>query len=732
MSTKSEQIDQESEVGTLQEQTLFNSVQLGNPKDILMNTEAPSKQVFSKWMIALLAYQSFGVVYGDLGTSPLYTLSSTFSSTPDKYQIIGAVSIVIWSLTLVVSVKYCVFVMSADDNGEGGTFALYSLLSRYARISWNSPHAFTRAGLNRHPTGDIRSINRSFRQWLEQSLALRHIIHLLSVLGVCLVLADGVLTPAQTVLGAIQGLRLAAPSISDAATTGISEVILIAIFAAQPFGTSKIAFTFAPIVVIWLALNLGMGITNVIRYDASIFQAFSPYWIYHFFAQNGRAGWEMMGGTLLAITGVEAMFADLGHFSATSIRIAWLCFAYPCLLMAYIGQGALLIADETGTAWKNAFYAAVPNEIYWLVFVWAILAAIVASQAMISACFSILKQAMMLSNFPNLEIKHTSKKHLGQIYIPVANWLLMIGTVCVAAGFKDTVALGNAYGACITMVLFITTLLMTLTTIIVWRWNVVFSLLFLCFFGLIDGAYLTATLRKVPEGAWFTVALALALAVIMMIWKYGMLQQWAYEAGMRTDMRKNEILSPAEFLVSEKGHSTLAGLLIVFDPIGSSDTPPSFQRFLDTVDALPAAVIFCHIRKVNMPSVPEDERLIVFRTPSSDHHPIYRIILRQGFNDLPGPAMDLGTYLSDKLITVLQNQPSPSSEHIKAVTEARTRQIMYLTNAIHIKTHPRTFFLKRALLSIYSRLKLNTMENRQELYGVSLDKTIQLSEVYEF
>ncbi|CDH49545.1 potassium transporter [Lichtheimia corymbifera JMRC:FSU:9682] len=713
--------DQESGIEDAKERTMYNSIQDTNPKDVLINTDAPSRPVFSKLKILFLAYQSIGVIYGDLGTSPLYTFSGTFTSTPDREDVLGALSMIIWTLTLVVCVKYCGFVLSADDNGEGGTFALYSLLSRYANITWNNPNAVSRAGFNRYPTGDIKNVNRSVRTWIEDSIFLRHLINLLAIVGVCMVIADGILTPAQTVLGAVQGLRIQAPGITDAMRTGITEVILIFIFLVQPFGTTKIAVSFAPIVSIWLLLNLACGIYNCIYYDATVFQAFSPYWIYRWFAKHGADGWKMMGGTLLSITGVEALYADLGHFDPTAVRISWLLFAYPCILMAYIGQSAYLVMDTTGEAWSNSFYASVPPQAFWFAFIMGLLAAIVASQAMISACFSILSQAMTLSCFPQLKVVHTSRHYQGQVYIPMANYLLMIGTVAVAGGFQNTTSLGNAYGACVIATAFVTTILMTLLSIIVWRWNVVFALVFLVFFGIIDGAYLTSALRKVPDGAWFTVVLGAVLAMVMGIWRYGSLCQWDFEDILKKNLRKARLVEdtnkPLDTLSTKSFAQKSDMLMVVFDPAGF-DLPSAFEHMHSTLKVEPSVVIFCHVRRVNTAMVQPEERFIVFREPTRPL--MYRVILRQGYKDLlPETEEELGILLSGHIINLVE-----SLDEAGAIANARDNQITYLSSTSHIVAKPGSFFLKRAFIELYAWLKRNTMENQQALYSVPMNKSV--------
>lgn len=377
------------------------------------------------------------MIYGDIGTSPLYVYSSTFTSQPTWDDLVGALSIIIWSLTLIVTLKYTFIVLRADDDGQGGTFALYSLLARFARITRDDPQINGGLQSERHNTGDLGPAGRGFRGFLERSGIAKFILKLIGLLGVSLVLADGILTPAQSVLGAIQGITVADPTLTRSAIVGISCAILVALFAIQPFGTSKLGTSFSPIVVVWLLFNLSCGIYNLVKYDHSVLKAFSPYFAGAYLVRNGHQGWKSLGGLLLAFTGVEALFADLGAFSRRAIQLSWLCLAYPCLLIAYIGQAAFISTDAAGTAYTNPFFNTVPPGSFYFAMVISVLAAIVASQAMITSSFQLLTQVMRLSYFPHIKTVHTSSKFHEQVYMPLANWLLMIGTVVVTAVYNN-------------------------------------------------------------------------------------------------------------------------------------------------------------------------------------------------------------------------------------------------------------------------------------------------------
>lgn len=384
-----------------------------------------------------MSFQATGVIYGDIGTSPLYVYSSTFSTQPSWNDLGGALSIIIWSLTLIVTVKYCFIVLQADDDGQGGTFALYSLLTRYTHIAHRDPKEATGIQMERYRTNDLKTGGKSLRWFLEHSKVSQFILQFIGVLGVSMVMADGVLTPAQSVLGAIQGIKVANPNLGTSAIVGISCAILAILFLIQPLGTSKIGTSFAPIVSVWLLFNLCSGIYNLAVHDYTVLKAFSPHFAFIYLVRNGHEGWKTLGGLLLAFTGVEALFADLGAFSKRAVQVSWLYLTYPCLLLAYTGQAAFISRDETQTAFTNPFFNTVPPGSFYFSLVIAVLAAIVASQAMITSTFQLLTQIMRLSYFPHIKVVHTSKKLNEQVYLPMANWLMMIGTIIVTAVYNN-------------------------------------------------------------------------------------------------------------------------------------------------------------------------------------------------------------------------------------------------------------------------------------------------------
>lgn len=590
-------------------------------------------QTFKGWLLFWLAYQSTGIIYGDIGTSPLYVYSSTFSDNPSYDDLVGALSIIIWSLTLIVTVKYTLIVLSADDEGEGGTFAIYSLLARYAHITKRDPKSTPLLTLERYHTQETSTPYRSVRSLLEKSKLSHGILKALAVLGVSLVMADGVLTPAQSVLGAIQGLTVVNPDLSTPTIVGVTCAILVLLFLLQPFGIARLGSAFAPIIVIWMLFNLAFGIYNLAMFDYTVLRAFSPYFAGQYFVRNGTDGWYSLGGLLLAFTGVEALFADLGAFSKRAIQMSWLGLCFPCLLFAYIGQAAYISVNPA--AYANPFFASVPPGTFYPALVIAILAAIVASQAMITSTFQLLSQIINMSYFPQVKMIYTSTTFHGQVYVPFANWLLMIGTIIVTAVYNNTTSLGHAYGVCVIFVTSITTCLVALVAILVWRRNMLLVFAVWLPFITLDGLYLSSALTKVPDGAWFTLMLAGILASIFILWRYGKETQWAAEAKDRL---------PATQLVARDAHgkerlhsafgggelTVIKGLGIFFDKAGEG-VPAVYAQFLQKFQARPEVHVFLHLRALSTPICAAEERYTIVPVQGIGY--CFRIIARYGYNE---------------------------------------------------------------------------------------------------
>lgn len=358
---------------------------------------------------------------------------------------------------------------------------------------------------------------------MKSSNLVRGLLKLMGVLAVSIVMADGVLTPAQSVLGAVQGIEVVDPTLSKGVIIGTTDAILVVLFLIQPLGITKITFLFSPIDIVWLGFNAAFVVYNLARYDGTMFKAFNPGYAFGFLIDHKEGGWRQLGSTVLAFTGVEALFAVLGAFSRRAVQLSWLCYTFPCLLLAYIGQAAFISVHPE--AYDNSFFKAAPPGTIYPSLVIAILAAIVASQAIITATFQLLAQIMKLSYFPQLKVVHTSKIFHGWLYIPLANWSLMIGTILIASIYHNTTRLGNAYGVCVMFVTSFDTVMTSLVFIFCYRsnpWLVAFPwLVFAC----LDGTFLSSALTTVPAGAWFTLTLATILGGLFLVWRYGKEQQ---------------------------------------------------------------------------------------------------------------------------------------------------------------------------------------------------------------
>ncbi|WWC72330.1 potassium uptake protein [Kwoniella pini CBS 10737] len=686
-------------------------------------------QAFSGWSLMKLSFQSLGVIYGDIGTSPLYVFSSTFVEPPTKQDLVGVLSLVLWALILMVTTKYVLIVLYADNDGEGGTFSTYSLLSRYMNITNRDPREASLVQMKRFATGDLESPGRNLRRGIEASKFIRTVLKVIGVFAVTMVLADGLLTPAQSVLGAIQGIQVAAPSISKSTIIGVTDAILIILFLIQPFGISKLSVVFAPIIALWLGFNAAFGIYNLVKYDATVFKAFYPYYAFDYLIRHKEQGWRHLGGVLLAFTGVEALFADLGAFSRRAIQVSWLGYVFPCLLITYSGQAAFI--SEHPEAYSNPFFNAAPPGTLYPALVVAILAAIVASQAIITASFQLLAQVMKLSYFPQFKIVHTSKVHHGQLYIPMANWLLMIGTVLVASIYNNTTSLGNAYGVCVMFVTFFDTLMVSLVAVFVWRIRPVLVVLPWLFFAAVDGTFLSSALTKVPDGAWFTLTLAAVLACVFLLWRFGKEQQWRSEAEDRyptshfvTRMQDGN-LRLSDFYQSTP-LTQISGLGIFFDKAGET-TPTVFSQFITKLTCFPEVMVFFHLRPLDRPTVSAEERYTVSRLAIPN---CYRVVARYGFND-EVISLDLGMVICDQVRRFIASEVSKREatigdqtitganmvnghmdntvpDDIILLDQAFQRKVLFITGKGQMKIRQQTNWARAGLLWAFLWIRDNT------------------------
>ncbi|SMR45311.1 unnamed protein product [Zymoseptoria tritici ST99CH_3D1] len=693
-------------------------------------------QKFRGWSVLPLAYQATGVAHGQISISLLYVYSSTFSHDPSAEDVKGALSLIIWSLILVVTIKYSLIILYADDEGEGGTFAVFSLLSRHCNMACQDTLRSRPVKVERRSSEDLRSISLCIRNWLEKSPLTRFILKTLAVFGVSLVIADGVLTPAQSVLGAVEGIAVAEPGLTSSTIIGASCVILVFLFSIQSLGIDRISCTFAPVIVLWLLFNASYGIYNLAMHDRSVLAAFSPHHAIAWFQRNDNAGFDRLGGILLAFSGVECLFAVMGAFTRLAVQLSWLCFVFPCLLLAYVGQAAYLLDEPK--EWNNSFFRTVPPGMLYPSLVISILAAIVASQGTITACFQLLAQIMNAGYFPHLDLKYTSNKYYGQVYIPKANWILMIGCIIVTVVYGNTQELGHAYGTCVILVTFITTVLVVLVAIVVWQFHpaLVFAV-WLPFLAL-GGLFLGAALTKVPDGAWFTLILAGVLVVFFTLWRFGKEKQWECESKDQVDLRdvvETGRYTTHQFLATKYGGYELTpmdGFGIFFDKFGGTTTPRVYIQWLLKFRAQLDVVVLMHIRSLSIPHVGSDEQFEVNRTSIKN---VYHVTLRHGYNDHVVTA-DLArmvyeevrrTMLQGMTRRVFSSAPAPEthpgtdisdlsiSSWLRQIDVAYASQSLYVVGKQQMRIDPQYCVVKRLALQVFLWIRQHSRSKIEKL-----------------
>ncbi|XP_042500705.1 putative potassium transporter 12 isoform X1 [Macadamia integrifolia] len=595
----------------------------------IVNSHGHHSKDLSIWTTLALAFQTLGVVYGDMGTSPLYVFADVFSKVPIKsdVDVLGALSLVMYTIALVPFAKYVFIVLKANDNGEGGTFALYSLICRYAKVNLlpNQQPAdeLISSFKLRLPTPELERALK-IKDCLERRSSMKTLLLLLVLMGTSMIIGDGILTPAMSVMSAVSGLQGEVPGFDTNAVVILSIFFLIGLFSIQRFGTGKVGVMFAPALGLWFFSLGSIGLYNLLKYDITVLRAFNPVYIYYFFKRNSAKAWSALGGCVLCITGAEAMFADLGHFSVVSIQIAFTCVVFPCLLLGYMGQAAYLMKFPTSA--ERIFYDSVPDGLFWPVFVTATLAAMIASQAMISATFSCIKQSMALGCFPRMKIIHTSKKFMGQIYIPVINWFLMVMCILVVATFRSTTDIANAYGIAEVGVMMVSTTLVTLVMLLIWQTNLFLALCFPLVFGSIEFIYLSAVLTKIREGGWLPLAFASFFLCIMYIWNYGSVLK--YQSEVREKISMDLLLD----LGSTLGTIRVPGIGLIYNELVLG-IPSVFGQFLVSLPAIHSTIVFVCIKYIPVPVVPQEERFLFRRVCAKDYH-MFRCIARYGYKDV--------------------------------------------------------------------------------------------------
>ncbi|KAL6282955.1 hypothetical protein ACE6H2_013884 [Prunus campanulata] len=625
---------------------------------------------YSTLMLLQLAFQSLGVVYGDLGTSPLYVFYNTFpDGIGDPEDLIGALSVIIYSLTLIPLLKYVFIVCRANDNGQGGTFALYSLLCRHAKIKAIPNQDQTDEALTTYSRSTFgeQSFAARTKRWLEGHALMQSTLLILVLVGSCMVIGDGILTPAISVLSAVGGINVGHPKISNGVVVLVAVVILVLLFTMQRHGTDKVGWLFAPVVLLWFLVIGGIGMFNIWKYDRSILKAFSPVYVYRFFKRGGKDGWTSLGGIMLSITGTEALFADLSHFPVPSIQIAFTSVVFPCLLLAYCGQAAYLMKNSNNVI--GAFYHSIPDSIYWPVFIVATAAAVVASQATITATFSLIKQALALGCFPRVKVVHTSRKYRHQIYIPEINWIVMILCIAVTAGFKNQNQIGNASGTAVCIVMLVTTLLMILVMILVWRCHWILVLIFTGLSLVVEGTYFSAVLLKVNQGGWVPLVIAAAFFVIMYVWHYGTVKRFEIEMHSKVSMAWILGLGPSLGLVR------VPGIGLVYSELASG-VPRIFSHFITNLPAIHSVVVFVCVKYLPVWTVPEEERFLVKRIGPKNFH-MFRCVARYGYKDDHKKDDDFEKKLFQSLFMFVRLESlmeASSDSDVSSLLEQQTKQ----------------------------------------------------------
>ena len=535
-----------------------------------------------------LTLTAIGVVYGDIGTSPLYTVRECFFGThsvaPTYENVLGVLSLILYALIIVISIKYIVVVMRADNQGEGGILALTALLP----VSENGRG--------------------------------RPVLVLLGIFGAALLYGDGMITPAITVLGAIEGLEVATPLFGPYVLP-LSVVIIVGIFLIQQHGTDHVGRLFGPIMVIWFIVIAVLGLASIVRAPA-VLGALDPRHGVIFFRDNGWMGYTVLGAVVLAVTGGEALYADMGHFGKRPIRLAWFVLVLPALMLNYFGQGALLLLDPRDVS--NPFYQLSPSWALLPLVVLATLAAIIASQALISGAFSLTRQAIQLGYAPRLDIEHTSHHEMGQVYVPQVNWALAICTILIVIGFRSSGALASAYGVAVTLTMVITALLLHVVMVERWKWPVAAAVCVTLVFLTVDMALLGANLLKLVDGGWLPIAVAAVGYTLMTTWKTGR-QLMAERLTARATSFETFMDS-----ISVNPPLRVPGTA-VFMTAQPRGTPPALAHNLRYNKVLHEYVVVLTVRTVQVPYVALDDQVAL----DTLGHNVFNVRVQNGFMQDP-------------------------------------------------------------------------------------------------
>lgn len=564
-----------------------------------MNGAIKKKSLYSLSLAAL------GVVYGDIGTSPLYAIRESLDKLPiNLVDVLGVLSLIVWALILVISVKYLTVVLRADNDGEGGILALLALLKR------------------------------------SNGYALK-LFFIISIFGAGLMLGDGMLTPAISVVSAIEGINVVAPVLSHWVLP-IASIILLVLFAFQRFGTAKIGFTFGPIIFVWFSVLGILGVREIIN-NPIVLKAVNPYYAFEFLHVNGWYGYALLGGVFLVVTGGEALYADLGHFGKNPIRLSWFLIALPGLLLNYFGQAAYLL--EHPAAITNPFYLIAPSWFSIPLLIIATMATIIASQAVISATFSLTKQAVLLGLYPRLPIIQTSETEKGQVYIPQMNYILAVGTLLLVITFKTATGLAHAYGIAVNLDMLLVTTLIAVAAYKVWRWPIIVIIPLFSLFFFIDALFFGANVQKVLTGGWVPIVFAMICAFIMYTWNKGMMYLRDVYYTKKEDLSK--VLNQLHY----KSINKLPDLTAVFITDIYDKSGGSFLHFLKLSRSLPENILIVNYSVENIPYISSADR---FKLSCLDEN-ICQLTLCYGFMDFISIPQALYTANDRKILPFTLN-----------------------------------------------------------------------------
>ncbi len=574
------------------------------PAHTLSKPITPPPQPTSKQRAMIIT--TLGVVFGDIGTSPLYALRESFNTAGapalNSADLLGVLSLILWSLMLVISIKYLVFVLRADNQGEGGIIALVALLNPW-KSKFGQP---------------------------------RYILMLMGLFGACLLYGDGTITPAISVLSAVEGLQVVAPRLSPFIVP-LTIVILALLFLVQRYGSAQIGRLFGPIMLIWFLVLAILGIRGIITHP-SVLVAFNPMYSVHFFANNGLAGFLTLGSVFLVVTGGEALYADLGHFGISPIRRAWFFIVFPALFLNYLGQGAMLINHPE--AIRAPFFYLAPDWAMLPLVILATAAAVIASQAVISGTFSLTRQAIHLGQLPRMRVIFTQAEESGQVYLPLVNWLLMIASISLVIGFGNSGDLASAYGVAVSMDMVITTMLAIAVARRYHRCPVL-ALWIGSIFIIIDAAFLGANLAKIPDGGWYALVIAGIIFALMWSWRAGR-ELLATRLSHRA-IRQNEFIQK----IKNDPPYRAPGTAVVMTGAYGKHVPAALMHHMACTHILHERIIFLTVTTTDQPHVPANERLD-FKDLGQG---VMRARIRYGFSQPPNVpvALKLGEHIALKL-----------------------------------------------------------------------------------